>query len=237
MGAHTLGGAKPERSGYNGLWTPGREFVFDNEFYCLLIAKDIVYVNVANHPYDPIDVKWQWNLLGGGLNQRSHKVYVGVTGKTKRGMNRHGRGDEEYEKDNVEVKNVYDAMPRFNLNVDMELAYNIDVDDLRGTSCLIKVNQTQHEGLNYKELKYDLGSVEQGIVERRSISGITGTSGLIRGRKDHPRTLNKETICPDSSTKKLVQKYCQDGDLFLADFKTVYEKMMKRGQFELTVPA
>ena len=47
MGCHTLGRARRGNSGYNGLWTPGDTNTFDNEFYCLLVADDIVYQNVV----------------------------------------------------------------------------------------------------------------------------------------------------------------------------------------------
>ena len=47
MGCHSLGRARRGNSGFNGLWTPGRTNVFDNEFYCLLVADDIVYQNVV----------------------------------------------------------------------------------------------------------------------------------------------------------------------------------------------
>ena len=48
MGAHSLGRARRGNSGYNGQWTPGRTNVFDNEFYSLLVAPDIVYQNVVS---------------------------------------------------------------------------------------------------------------------------------------------------------------------------------------------
>ena len=48
MGAHSLGRARRRNSGFNGLWTPGRTNRFDNEFYQLLIAPDIVYRNTVS---------------------------------------------------------------------------------------------------------------------------------------------------------------------------------------------
>ena len=48
MGCHSLGRARRGNSGYNGLWTPGRTNVFDNEFYRLLVAPDIVYQNIVS---------------------------------------------------------------------------------------------------------------------------------------------------------------------------------------------
>lgn len=48
MGAHSLGRARRRNSGFNGLWTPGRTNRFDNEFYQLLVAPDIVYRNTVS---------------------------------------------------------------------------------------------------------------------------------------------------------------------------------------------
>ena len=36
MGAHSLGRAKTENSGYDGSWTPDRETKFDNEMFEVL---------------------------------------------------------------------------------------------------------------------------------------------------------------------------------------------------------
>lgn len=36
MGAHSLGRAQLQNSGYSGAWTPKQESTFDNEFYQIL---------------------------------------------------------------------------------------------------------------------------------------------------------------------------------------------------------
>ena len=36
MGAHGLGGAMRNQSGYEGAWTPGRDTLFNNELYQIM---------------------------------------------------------------------------------------------------------------------------------------------------------------------------------------------------------
>ena len=36
MGAHGLGGAMRNQSGYEGAWTPGRDTLFNNELYKIM---------------------------------------------------------------------------------------------------------------------------------------------------------------------------------------------------------
>ena len=48
MGAHSLGRARTENSGYNGAWTPGRENTFNNEFYQLLVDANMSFRNRVN---------------------------------------------------------------------------------------------------------------------------------------------------------------------------------------------
>ena len=45
MGAHSLGRAIKRSTGYNHAWTPGRESVFDNEYYQLLVNNASMYCN------------------------------------------------------------------------------------------------------------------------------------------------------------------------------------------------
>jgi len=94
MGAHSLGRARRGNSGYNGQWTPGRTNVFDNEFYSLLVAPDIVYQNVANDPNDPEDAKWQWNLIGGGFGR----------GGGRGGRGRGGRRSLSIEEESIKLE-------------------------------------------------------------------------------------------------------------------------------------
>ena len=45
MGAHSLGRAHKENTGYTRPWTPGREEVLDNEFFRLMIENGTQFVN------------------------------------------------------------------------------------------------------------------------------------------------------------------------------------------------
>ena len=40
MGAHTLGGCKPEKSGYNGNWTNSEEIYFNQKFYQYILGSE-----------------------------------------------------------------------------------------------------------------------------------------------------------------------------------------------------
>merc|ERR1711962_1361087 len=63
MGVHSLGGAQEKNSGYKGVWTPGRENVFDNEFHKLLDIEATLYRNQANRIDSTGDKKFQWNWI------------------------------------------------------------------------------------------------------------------------------------------------------------------------------
>ena len=45
MGAHSLGRAHKENSGYRAPWTPGREEVLDNELFRLMIENGTQFMN------------------------------------------------------------------------------------------------------------------------------------------------------------------------------------------------
>ena len=45
MGAHTLGGARRQNSGYIGLWIAGGQDVFDNRYYSIMTDNAITWVN------------------------------------------------------------------------------------------------------------------------------------------------------------------------------------------------
>ena len=50
MGAHTLGEAAKDESGYDGEWTPGEENVFDNKYYQnMLRSSGIVWDAVVSN--------------------------------------------------------------------------------------------------------------------------------------------------------------------------------------------
>ena len=49
MGAHSLGRAHKENSGYIRPWTPGREEVLDNELYRLLVENATQFINKVWH--------------------------------------------------------------------------------------------------------------------------------------------------------------------------------------------
>ena len=49
MGAHTLGEAEKENTGYDGEWTPGEENVFDNKYYKnMMQSSGIVWTAVVS---------------------------------------------------------------------------------------------------------------------------------------------------------------------------------------------
>ena len=48
MGAHSLGGAKANHSGYSGKFTPDNTKTFDNEYYQLLATNLTAYTNRAS---------------------------------------------------------------------------------------------------------------------------------------------------------------------------------------------
>jgi hypothetical protein len=48
MGAHSLGGAKAENSGYKGKWTGPDNAGFSELFYTNMISKDIKWTNVVS---------------------------------------------------------------------------------------------------------------------------------------------------------------------------------------------
>ena len=86
MGAHSLGRARKENSGYRFSWTPTRENVFDNEYYQLIYNFAPMFKNENQTDKGP-DFKYQWTVQLPG----SHFCLM--------------------------------------LNTDMELAYDIDVDN------------------------------------------------------------------------------------------------------------
>jgi len=60
MGAHSLGGAKAENSGYKGKWTGPDNAGFSELFYTNMISKDIKWTNVNVSPPNGT-VKWQYD--------------------------------------------------------------------------------------------------------------------------------------------------------------------------------
>lgn len=59
LGAHTLGGAAQKHSGYEGVWIPGEELVFNEKFYRNMISDHIQWLNV-NIDDGGRDPKWQF---------------------------------------------------------------------------------------------------------------------------------------------------------------------------------
>lgn len=51
LGAHTLGGARPQNSGYEFLWIPGGQLNLDNQFYIDLASKNMSWVQVGDTYY------------------------------------------------------------------------------------------------------------------------------------------------------------------------------------------
>ena len=103
MGAHSLGRARKENSGYRFSWTPGKEHIFDNEMYQLMANFAPIYAN-ENQTDKGDDLKYEWVVkLPGGKNCML-------------------------------------------LNTDMELLYDIDVDNAgKGTQCVIPLFDTESE--------------------------------------------------------------------------------------------
>lgn len=48
MGAHSLGRADRQNSGYSGTWTTDAGQLFNNEYYQLLINTDLTFNNVVS---------------------------------------------------------------------------------------------------------------------------------------------------------------------------------------------
>ena len=48
MGAHTLGNAHGNISGYNGVWVEGEMTQFDNKYYQLLVDTSLTFTNTVN---------------------------------------------------------------------------------------------------------------------------------------------------------------------------------------------
>ncbi|XP_013412182.1 putative ascorbate peroxidase [Lingula anatina] len=60
LGAHTLGDARKDASGFDGEWVIERD-VFDNDFYRVLSDKTQLWVQENENPDDPNKPRWQWN--------------------------------------------------------------------------------------------------------------------------------------------------------------------------------
>ena len=65
MGAHTLGRARPQASGYAGPWVAGPgEFAFDNIYYRQMVSPNFNWVKAdkdALSPDTPNQPKWQFD--------------------------------------------------------------------------------------------------------------------------------------------------------------------------------
>ena len=48
MGAHTLGGAEQENSGYQGAWVSGGTSHFNNKYYELILDSSLTFENVVS---------------------------------------------------------------------------------------------------------------------------------------------------------------------------------------------
>ena len=48
MGAHTLGNAHGNISGYNGVWVEGEMTQFDNKYYQLLVDTSLTFTNTVS---------------------------------------------------------------------------------------------------------------------------------------------------------------------------------------------
>jgi|FrelakmetLWP11LW_1041352.scaffolds.fasta_scaffold202626_1 hypothetical protein len=48
MGAHSIGGAHKENSGYKGTWTPTDQRVFDERYYYNMINRTNTWENIVS---------------------------------------------------------------------------------------------------------------------------------------------------------------------------------------------
>ena len=48
MGAHSLGGAKAENSGYRGKWTGPSNAGFSEVYYNIMLSSNITWINLAS---------------------------------------------------------------------------------------------------------------------------------------------------------------------------------------------
>ncbi|XP_013412179.1 putative ascorbate peroxidase [Lingula anatina] len=64
LGAHTLGDAGKDASGFDGEWVTERD-VFDNEFYRVLSDQTQLWMQENENPDDPNKPRWQWNAKKG----------------------------------------------------------------------------------------------------------------------------------------------------------------------------
>ena len=122
------------------------------------------------------------------------------------------------------------------LNTDMELAYDIDVDDLEGTSCSINENAPGPDGPGGPNGPEGPGGPDgpggpngpggRGGGGRGRGGGPGGNRGGRGGGRGGPggrggrggrgrrsldifETRQNEDICPDAATKPLVEQYCE----------------------------
>ncbi len=51
LGAHNLGRANPDETGFSGAWVPGQETTFNTSFYQLMIANNLTYKNVVLYTF------------------------------------------------------------------------------------------------------------------------------------------------------------------------------------------
>ncbi len=61
MGAHTLGGAKPENSGHTGDFVEHQAHKFNNKYYRIMFKKDHDWAQVISQGTNGQVTKWRWD--------------------------------------------------------------------------------------------------------------------------------------------------------------------------------
>ena len=111
MGAHTLGGCDAVDSGYRGMWILNEAIYLNTKYYQFLLGGETgatTPVDIVNEPIDDFDSD--------------------------------NNGDKRFQWDLFDYGTYFDGSADsvgIMLNPDIELAYDIDVDSMAGTSCVL----------------------------------------------------------------------------------------------------
>ena len=139
MGAHSLGNAHKQDSGYSGTWTTGSGAAFNNEYYQLLINSDLTFSNVVGVQFQVLeyfDLSQNTSRCIGNhlIIQPLHITQANIKNIRKSTTDAKWQW-ELFDSDSEQVG--------FMINTDIELVADIDVDDLEGTSCTLHDDCTE----------------------------------------------------------------------------------------------
>jgi predicted enzyme related to lactoylglutathione lyase len=76
MGAHTLGAADTDNSGYRGAWVTGGAREFNNDYYTIMLSDDASWTQRNINSDDESDPKWQWNAPNVGFMLNSDMCLI-----------------------------------------------------------------------------------------------------------------------------------------------------------------